>query len=347
MNLKLNVATIYLFFITILFLSGCASIPDTETGIIVGEDLLKSDTLFSQPKLGNITAIKILNNDSLSTQILVVGTKGVSIINEKGDELKHVPFDYGDGYGRFGLGNVQPFFEKDKIMYLNRGRGWQSISLFNEKGKKIWEYSGSPNDATLINLDSKGANEIIVGTNGAGGVLVFNHSGKKMQFAKASNAFSVGVIHEHGVNYIIHSDGANIVIRSVDGKLIRTLKLPYTIFEIDDFKGHQAIFCMSKKQLYVFNFYGNKLAQFSLEREGRNCKYISSQLLSVKNTGRIISNNIRRADSEWCLYDHLDSLVYLERYLGHYPVVCEYISESKVHLLLGCDDGTVKIYSKI
>lgn len=347
MKHKLNVVNRYIVFIAILIFNACTSTPAYETGVVIGESLLKSDTLFSQPKLGNITAIKILKDDSLSTQILVIGTKGVSTINEKGDELNHTPFQYGDGYGRFGLGNVQPVFKPDGILYLNRGGGWQPVSLFNEKGKKVWEYSGSPNDAALIDLDSNGVNEIIVGTNGGGGVIAFNQSGENIWKIKASNAFSVGVIKENGVNYIIHTDGGNIVIRSVDGKLIRTLNLPSEPFEIDEFKGKQAIFCARNKQLYVFDFYGNKLDSFSLERRGQNRKYISSQLLGVKNSGRIISTKIRRANSEWHLYDHNDSIVYHERYLGHYPVVCEYMSGSMDQLLLGCDGGIVKVYTKV
>ncbi len=347
MNHKLNVVTINLALIAILIFNACTSTPAVERGVVVGEGLLKADTLFSQPKLGNITAIKILTDDSLPTQILVVGTKGVSIINEKGDELNHIPFEYGDGYGRFGLGNVQPVFNPDRILYLNRGGGWQPVSLFDEKGKKMWEYSGAPNDAALIDLDSNGENEIIVGTNGGGGVIAFYQSGEEIWTTKASNAFSIAVIKENGMNYIIHTDGEEIVIRSVDGKLLRTLDLPDVSFEIDDFKGNKAIFCAKNQQLYVFDFYGNKLDSFSLETQGRDHKYINSQLLSVKNSGGIISTNFRRANSEWHLYDHNDSIVYHERYWGHYPVVYEYTSGSKVHLLLGCDEGIVKVYSKI
>ena len=232
MKHKLNTANIYISFIAILIFNACTSTAQDEIGVVVGKNLLKADTLFSQPKLGNITAIKILKDDSLSTQILVVVTKGVSIINEKGDELNHIPFEYGDGYGRFGLGNVQPIFKLDRIVYLNRGGGWQPVSLFDEKGKKMWEYSGMPdnsgvpNDVTLIDLDSNGEDEIVVGTNGDGGVIAFNQTGEMAQMAEASNVFSIGVIKENGVNYIIHTDGENIVIRSVDGKLFRTLNLP-------------------------------------------------------------------------------------------------------------------------
>ena len=49
MNHKLNVVTINLALIAILIFNACTSTPAVERGVVVGEGLLKADTLFSQP----------------------------------------------------------------------------------------------------------------------------------------------------------------------------------------------------------------------------------------------------------------------------------------------------------
>jgi outer membrane protein assembly factor BamB len=319
-----------------------------ERGIVVGEGLLKADTLFSQPKLGNVTAIEILVNDSLPTQILVVGQKGASLINEKGEELNYVSFDYGDK--PMGLGNVQPVFNGDGIMYFNRGGGWGPVSFHDQNGKKLWEFSNySPDDAALIDLDGNGDYEFIVAT-GADGLFAFNKTGEQIWREDIGNVTSVGVFKENGVPFIIHNDQESILIRSADGKLIRTLDVPIPnaySFEIDEYKGEQAIFGVHNGKLYVSDFYGNELHSFPILREHFNtCKYIESNLLGTEKSGSIVANRVRRADSEWYLYDQNDSLVFSERYNAWNPVIKEYSSGSEIRLLLGGDDGIVKVYTK-
>jgi len=353
MKHKLNFIKSLVFAFAAFVLHACApSVPPLERGVVLGEGLLKADTLFSRAKLGNVTAIEILENDSLPTQILVVGDKGASLINEKGEELNYIPFEYGDRPG--GLGNVRPVFKGDGIMYFNRGGGWGPVSFHDQNGKKLWEFvkspdSDSPSDAGLIDLDGNGDYEFIVAT-GSGGLFAFNKTGEQIWKEDAGNVTCVGVFKENGVPYIIHNDQESILIRSVDGKLIRKLDVPihnaYS-FEIDEYKGEQAIFGVHDGKLSISDFYGNELHSFPILRQHFNtCKYIESNLLGTEKSGSIIANRVRRSDSEWYLYDQKDSLVFREIYWGGYPVINEYTSGSEIRLLLGCKDGTVKVYTK-
>lgn len=349
MKHKLNFIKSLVLVASALTLHACSpSAPPLDRGIVVGEGLLKADTLFSQPKLGNVTAIEILENDSLPTQILVVGQKGVSFINEKGEELNYVSFEYGDR--PMGLGNVKPVFKGDGIMYFNLGGGWGPVSFHDENGKKLWEFSNySPDDAALIDLDGNGDYEFIVAT-GSDGLFAFNKKGEQIWREDVGNVTSVGVFKENGVPYIIHNDQKSILIRSVDGKLIRKLDEPIPnsySFEIDEYKGEQAIFSQTNGKFYVSDFNGKELHNFPILREHFNtCKYIESNLLGTEKSGSIVANRVRRADSEWYLYDQNDSLVFSERYNAWNPVINEYTSGSEIRLLIGSDNGIVKVYTK-
>jgi len=353
MKHKLNFIKSLVFAFAAFVLHACApSVPPLERGVVLGEGLLKADTLFSRAKLGNVTAIEILENDSLPTQILVVGTKGASFINEKGEELNYVPFEYGDR--PMGLGNVYPVFKDDGIMYFNQGGGWGPVSLHDQNGKKLWEFStspdgASPHDAALIDLDGNGDYEVIVAT-GSGGLFAFNKTGEQIWREDVGNVTSVGVFKENGVPYIIHNDQESILIRSVDGKLIRKLDEPIPNaydFKIDEYKGEQAIFGWLNQKFYVSDMNGHELHSFPIVRTNLNqCKYIESNLLGTEKSGSIIANRVRRADSEWYLYDQNDSIVFHEIYYAWYPVINEYSSGSEIRLLVGCDNGTVKVYTK-
>jgi hypothetical protein len=354
MERKLNFIKSLVLASAALTLQACApSEPPLERGVVVGKGLLKADTLFSQPKLGNVTAIEILKDDSLPTQILVVGNKGASFINEKGEELNYVSFEYGDR--PMGLGNVQPVFKDDGIMYFDRGGGWGPVSFHDQNGKKLWEFVKSPDgdsphgDAALIDIDGNGDYGFIVAT-GSGGLFAFNKTGEQIWREDVGNVTSVGVFKENGVPYIIHNDQESILIRSVDGKLIRKLDVPIPnsySFEIDEYMGEQAIFGTVNQKFYVSDFNGHELHSFPILREHFNlCKYIESNLLGTEKSGSIIANRVRRADSEWYLYDQNDSIVFCEIYYAWNPVINEYSSGSEIRLLVGCDNGTVKVYTK-
>ncbi|MFC3878648.1 hypothetical protein ACFOSV_00580 [Algoriphagus namhaensis] len=324
------------------------SAPPLARGVVLGEGLLKIDTLFSQEKLGNVTALEIMENDSLPTQILVVGQKGASLINEKGEELNYLSFEYGDRL--MGLGNVQPVFKEDGIMYFNRGGGWGPVSFHDQNGKKLWEFSNhSPDDAAIIDLDGSGDYEFIIAT-GADGLFAFNKMGEQIWLEEVGNVTSVGVFKENGVPFIVHNDQESILIRSANGKLIRTLDIPIAnaySFEIDEYKGEQAIFGVHNGKLSISDFYGNELHSFPILREHFNsCKYIESTLLGTEKPGSIVANRVRRDDSEWYLYDQNDSLIFSERYNAWNPVINEYSSGSEIRLLIGSDNGLVKVYTK-
>jgi hypothetical protein len=118
-------------------------------------------------------------------------------------------------------------------------------------------------------------------------------------------------------------------------------------FEIDEYKGEQAIFGEHKGILSVSDFNGQELHSFPIIREHFNqCKYIESNLLGTEKSGSVIANRVRRSDSEWYLYDQNDSIIFCELYHASFPVINEYSSGSEIRLLLGCDNGTVKVYTK-
>lgn len=319
-----------------------SSAPPLDREITVGEGLLKIDTLFSDTRIGRVTDIKTIENDSGFMQILVVGRKGAVYLDENGSQLKFVPFEAGKN-GK-GLGYVQAI-EGEQLTFLNRGGGWGPVSLLDENGKKKWEFDKTPNDVAMLDVNSDGEKDLIVGTNASGGLYAFKQNGEELWRKDATNVFSVGVFEEDNIQYIIHSNKGQLVVRLVEGEIVERLKLPFNSFEIGKYSNTNVIIGSGQDKLWALDKQGNEINSFRLLRTGYSVKLESTNLIP---NGKAVVQTLRHRthNTEFYLFDQNDSLVFHEVFEATDAVVEEVSKAEGTYLLLGGFDGTVRIIRK-
>jgi hypothetical protein len=325
----------------------CRESQPIEQGVRVGENNLSKQVFISDPTIGEVTAIEILQPDSVNPQrILIVGCLGSSLIKANGDIISKTMFD------REG-GSVIPVYNSktQSFDYLNKGGGWQPISYIDNTGKTILKINDpTPNDVTLIDIDNDGTNELVMGSNGSGGLIAFNMKGEQIWKINTANSFSVNTFEEGGESKIIHTDKGNILVRSTSGKLERTLDLPFAVFDICNWprRNELAIVGMDNNSINAYDFEGNFLSAYKVERRGRSCNVaILKNKQNEDKLGAVVCLRASSGLSEFYVFDSNDSLYFHEVFQAKHPVIKSFTNpaDSSKSILVGGSNGTVWIYS--
>ncbi|MFT6166327.1 MAG: hypothetical protein ACJAV5_001160 [Vicingaceae bacterium] len=171
---------------------------------------MSKEVFVSDSTIGEVTAIEILQADSVNPQrILIIGGSGSYLLNANRDIINKTMFD------RKG-GSVIPVYnlKTQSFDYLNKGGGWKPVSYIDNTGKTILRINDpTPNDVTLIDIDNYGTNELVMGSNANGGLVAFKLNGEQVWKINTTNSFSVNTFEEEEAeSKIIHTDKANILV---------------------------------------------------------------------------------------------------------------------------------------
>ncbi len=201
-------------------------------GVILGEGVLNK-RVWADVSVGRVSEIRVRSKPTPGMPILVVGSNGVAFMARNGSIKKTILFD------RSGGRVVAVDLDGDgQEEFLNRGGGWQPVSIYDSQGNTIWSYGarhiidvlllkGSPNDMAMGDVDGDGKLEFVVGLNGGGGVVLLNSLGQVMWREKDANVWGVEIIDldGDGKKEIIHTDFAgNIKVRNKDGAIIKSIR---------------------------------------------------------------------------------------------------------------------------
>lgn len=326
-----------------------------RTGVLVGEGFLFKSVYIQDARLGTISDIAFGEFDpSPGPEVAIVGTRGALFLDDNAKAKSSVMFTV-----RAGHVNIVDVDGDGISEYLDRGGGWQDVSLIDHKGNAIWTYGGMPgvDDITTGDINRNGIFEFVVGFNGAGGVRLLDRNAKEKWKQSDRNVWHVEVVDvdDDGSLEIIHSNAAGeMIVRDTDGKIIHKAKPgPYfshfSLCRWPTKKAHQYALLAENDIIWLFDFFGKSVAQFDAP--------ISGTLGRARGTPTKIQNDHPEyfaavvEFSNWnrsilYVYGSDKKLIYQEII----PEACASItslslnSKGKETLLLGCH-GTVWKYS--
>ena len=188
---------------------GLPKMPDSlkTPRVLLGNNLLSKEEI-RVSEIGVITDI-----DPKPESTLVAGRKGAAVLSHTGSVLSRVQFE-----------NCRADVVAVSAGYLCRGAWTVPVILFSPEGKTLLSYEGGAggvDDATIGRFH--GADRIIVGFNGTGGVRMLDAAGKEIWQQKDGNVWHVETVksNETGDTEILHSNArGEITIRDASGNML-------------------------------------------------------------------------------------------------------------------------------
>jgi hypothetical protein len=164
--------------------------------------------------LGLITDIQQRENH----EFVVAGQRGAAFLAEDGSFNRSIHFEQcnSDVVGvKAGTG-----------AFLCRGAWSKGAMLIDAEGKTLWSYGGGVtgvDDAAAGVLGAAGAEEVVVGLNGDGGVRLLSSEGKELWKRDDGNVWHVEIatVDEQPGNVILHSNArGQLTIRDATGNVL-------------------------------------------------------------------------------------------------------------------------------
>ncbi|MCK4423106.1 MAG: hypothetical protein KAV18_03465 [Candidatus Omnitrophica bacterium] len=237
-------------------------------GVLKGADFLIKELFFQDESLGDITDIVLGEFDpSPGIEIGIVGSKGALFLDEQINIKSSIVFSV-----RAGQVEIIDVDGDNICEYLDRGGGWQKVSLMDHKGNTIWTYGGMPgvDDICAGDIDKDGILEFIVGFNGGGGVRLLDRHAKEKWRKPDGNVWHVELIDtdNDGCLEVVHSNaGGEITVRDSQGEIISRANPPpyFSSFSICRWPGkrdREYALLSEDGMIWIFDFDGTIAAQF-------------------------------------------------------------------------------------
>lgn len=194
----------------------------TEPRVVLGQDLLKKESFYSNVQLGRVTDIRLFPLRPAGEPLLaLVGDRSAVFLSAQRAPMRTVQFA-SRGTDRVVLVDLEGDGNPE---FLNRGSWAHNVVLFDSHGRELWTYGGMPgvNDAAAGDVDGDGAAEIVVGFNGGGGVHLLDARGKRLWRKWDGNVWQVAMadVNGDGRAEILHSNVSGaLLIRDATGRVI-------------------------------------------------------------------------------------------------------------------------------
>ncbi|MFN0315186.1 MAG: FG-GAP repeat domain-containing protein [Burkholderiales bacterium] len=329
----------------------------TTAGVLLGKDVLAKSTYVQDARLGTVSEIAIGTLDpKQGHRIVIVGSKGALFLDGSAQPQSFVLFSVHASHVNILDVDGNGIFE-----FVDRGGGWQDVSLMDHKGNAIWTYGGIPgvDDLAAGDLDGNGILDFVVGFNGSGGVRLLDRAAKEIWKQPDGNVWHVELADADadGKPEIIHSNAeGKMTVRDGDGKAIRSMKLgPYFSFfslaRWPDKKSAQYALFAEDNVIWLFDFFGKSVAQFAAPASGSLGDARGVPFRIRIDHPEYFASVVAFANwDKSVLYVHgpTKNLVYQEIIPEECPSITSIPSETgiKEDLLVGCDQ-TVFRYSGI
>lgn len=326
--------------------------------IVTGKELLQREQFLSNDKLIEVRSISINTNKSnANEELIIIGERGALFTELNGEPRAFVSFDR-------RVGETVPVdVEGNGVLeFMNRGGGWQPVSLLDSQGRTLWMYpseelSASKEAADTMaagDIDKDGMLDFIIGMNGSGGLHVLDAKGKEIWKQNAVNVFSVEVldIDKDGTPEILHSgSGEGITIRKANGDKIITIKNTDGHFSLlhQDNSENEPLIIYDNHRLNLTDLKGNVKKSFELPGGGHTPKGTLVYFNGISNPpyyafARTIQATGMRSDLT--VFDYDGKLVYHEIFQASYLAIAPLRGKEKeVDSLLIGENSKVWLYN--
>ena len=189
--------------------------------VVAGEGFLTRRLLVESEHLGPVSDIRLGELDpSPGLELGIAGAEGALFLDPENGRIVastrlprrggHVMLVDVDGDGESEL--------------LNRGGGWQPVSLFDHSGNELWSFRSGPNDLAAGDLDGDGALDFVIGT--ASSLRRLDRGGRQVWKRPDVNVWHVEILDTDGDgdHEIVHSNGRGmLLIRDAEGRVLESL----------------------------------------------------------------------------------------------------------------------------
>ena len=194
-------------------------------GVVKGAEFISKTLFIEKEQLGIISDITRGELDrNPGPEIGIVGSRGALLMDNANKEVALILFA-----GKARHVDAIDINGDGECEFMNRGGGWQPVSLFDHQGDKLWSYSPppGPNGMAAGDFDGDGKVEFVVGLNADGGVHLLDKDGKKQWIRPDANVWHVELVDtdQDGRLEIVHSNAAGqIRVRDRQGKILSQAK---------------------------------------------------------------------------------------------------------------------------
>ncbi len=323
-------------------------------GVSLGKDLLDKEQFLSNDKLAEIESITKDNSDG-TERLIIIGETGALYAKLNAEPEAFIPFDK-----RVGETIPVDIDGNGTLAFMNRGGGWQPVSLLDAHGITLWLYPsensliGAANSMAAGDFNKDGKLEFVVGMNASGGLHVLDVKGKEIWKKAAGNVFSVEVMDKgpNGTPVILHSDaGEGIVVRNTDGEKIKTIKNcgdgPFS-FLGQPATGSRPIIACDNGGLRLVDLNDNIIKKFSLHGDGHAPQGTLIYFNGSNNPPsyafvRTVQATGRRSDLT--IFDNNGTLIYHEKIEASYLAISRLLENGKgADALLVGENSRVWLY---
>lgn len=265
----------YRYFISPIISSGMKMPEELNTPrVLVGSDFLLKELFIQDVRLGAVTDIALGEFESgPGPELAIAGSKGALFLDENFNVKSSTMFSVSAGHVEIIDLDGDNIYE-----FLDRGGGWQDVSLIDHKGNAIWTYGGMPgvNNICSGDIDGDGILEFVVGFNGGGGVRLLDKNGKEKWKQPDGNVWHVELVDINGDGSleVVHSNaGGEITVRDNHGRIISQVKpSPYfshfSICRWPGKKDRKYALLSENDTIWILDFDGKIAMQFNAPKSG-------------------------------------------------------------------------------
>jgi hypothetical protein len=199
--------------------------------LVQGAGKFEKRTFYEGEGLGNISQIHIgWPADREGADIAVVGSQGADFIDLAGHKKKQVRFAIAERCPVV-VARTSPTGE---LGYLTRDESWAvPATLFDKEGHLAWRFGDTwpgVDDSAPADFNGDGKLSVLIGFNGAGGLVRLDGQGQSVWKKEENNVCHVETLdtNEDGRAEILHNARGQLLVRDSDGMSLLNICRTFT-----------------------------------------------------------------------------------------------------------------------